>query len=152
MTEQLYWEDVELGAEIPSLTKCPSRLQLVRHACASGDLSRIHYDDSYAESQGFSRVIVHGTLQYSFLAQMLTDWIGDQGWIRRIACTYRRAALVEDSLICKGTVQSKKCQQGEHHLACEIWIENEQGEITTRGSATIVLPSRAGLAIKKDVL
>ncbi len=42
MPEQIFWEDVTEGSEIPSQTKQPTTRQLVQYAGASGDYYEIH--------------------------------------------------------------------------------------------------------------
>ncbi len=49
MAEQVYWEDVTEGMELPSLVKNPTTQQLVRYAGASGDYYQIHYDKDFAQ-------------------------------------------------------------------------------------------------------
>jgi hypothetical protein len=44
--------------------------------------------------------------------------------------------------MCKGKVIKKYIEGGKHLVDCEIWLENAQGEKTTPGSATVMLPSR----------
>jgi len=41
---QLYWEDVEEGAELPPLAKTATTLMLVKWAGASSDFNPLHYD------------------------------------------------------------------------------------------------------------
>ena len=48
MAEQIYFEDVEEGSEIPTLRKDPTTQQLVKYAGASGDYYQIHYDKGFA--------------------------------------------------------------------------------------------------------
>jgi hypothetical protein len=63
MTEQVYFEDVSEGDEIPSLAKNCSTQQLVMWAAASGDFYQIHYDIDFAKSMGLDNLIVHGRAQ-----------------------------------------------------------------------------------------
>ncbi len=142
MAGRLYWEDVLEGAEIPPLVKRPTMIQLVRYASAEGDLARIHFDQDYARTRGFPSAILHGRLKYAFLGQLLTDWIGSGGRIKKMACRYRRIDLPGDTLTCKGRVTRKYAEDGVHYAECEIWVENGKGEVTTPGSATVILPSR----------
>ncbi|MBI4301309.1 MAG: dehydratase, partial [Chloroflexi bacterium] len=44
MARQLYYEDVEVGMEMPPLVKRPNSQTLVKWAGASGDFYQIHYD------------------------------------------------------------------------------------------------------------
>ncbi|GAI50814.1 unnamed protein product, partial [marine sediment metagenome] len=52
MGEQLYWEDVEVGSEVTPLPKVATTQMLVKFAGASGDFNPLHYEDTYAASQG----------------------------------------------------------------------------------------------------
>lgn len=44
-SQKLYFEDIQVGDEIPLLVKAPiTHLQLVRYAGASGDFNPLHTD------------------------------------------------------------------------------------------------------------
>jgi len=64
MAKQLYWEDVEVDTEVTTLPKVATRRMLVKWAGASGDFNPLHYDDSFAESQGVGKPIIHGALNF----------------------------------------------------------------------------------------
>ena len=142
MAKVLYWEDVQEGMELPPLVKHPTTQQLVKYAGASGDFYQIHYDTAFAQSNGLPGVILHGALKNAFLGQLITDWIGEQGTLKKLSCQYRGMDFPGDTLTCKGIV-TRKYQEDEQSLVdCEIWLENGKGEKTTPGSATVILPSR----------
>ena len=142
MPKQLYYEDVEIGTELPSLVKDPTTQQLVKWAGASGDYYQIHYDKDFAQSTGLPGIIVHGRLKSSFLAQLLTDWIGDEGIIKKISVQHRGMDFPEEQITCRGNVTKKYAQGDEYIVECEIWTENPKGEKTAPGSAIVALPSR----------
>jgi len=142
MAEQVFYEDVEEGLSIPDLIKNPSKRQLVKWAAASGDFNELHYDKDLATSLGFPDVILHGRLKAAFLGQLITDWIGERGNLRKLSCSYRRNDLPGQELTCRGRVTRKYVQNSDHMVECEIWTESLQGEQTTPGTATVVLPSR----------
>ncbi|HWQ76334.1 MAG TPA: MaoC/PaaZ C-terminal domain-containing protein [Syntrophomonas sp.] len=151
---QLYWEDVAEGSALPVLSKTATTVMLVKWASVSGDFNPLHYDLPFAESQGIGRPIVHGQLKRAWLIQLLTDWIGDEGWLKKFSCQFRGVDYplnmksisepVEDKIThwCKGKVMAKRIENGEHLAECEIWVEDENGVRTTPGTATVVLPSR----------
>ncbi len=143
MTMSIFWEDVEEGTEIPALVKMPTTRQLVQFAGASGDFYEVHYDKDFAQSNGLEGPILHGDLKSAFLAQLMTDWIGENGTLKKLASQYRGMDVPGDTLTCKGTVTRKYVQDGLHMVDCQIWLENGKGERTTHGSATVVLPSRS---------
>jgi acyl dehydratase len=143
MTKQLYHEDVTEDMEIPNLVKHPTTRQLVKWAGASGDFYEVHYDKDFAQSMGLPGVIVHGWLGFSFLAQMITDWIGVEGRLKKIGVSYRGMHLPGQDVICKGRVTKKYTQDGENFVECEIWAENAEGQTTTPGTCLVSLPSKA---------
>ena len=144
MGTQLFWEDLEEGQELPSMTKQVTTQQLVKYAGASGDFYQIHYDQDFAVSTGLPGVIIHGALKNAFLGQLMTDWIGESGALTRLVVQYRGMDVPGDTLVCKGRISRKYAQDDRHYVDCEIWLENGKGEKTTPGSATVALPSRDG--------
>lgn len=142
MTEQVYYEDIEVGSEIPALVKYPTTMQLVKFAGASGDYYQIHYDKDFALANGLPGVIVHGWLGLSFLAQMVTDWIGEKGTLLKLSGSYRGMNNVHEDIICNGKVTKKYEEDGKNLARVEFRAENPQGEKTVTGNAVVVLPSR----------
>ena len=67
MSNQPYFDSVEIGQELPVLEKHPSTRQLVKYAGASGDFYEIHYDLEFARTTGLEGVIIHGALKNAFL-------------------------------------------------------------------------------------
>lgn len=142
MSKQIYWEDVKAGQEIPSLVKHPTTQQLVKYAGASGDFYQVHYDDAFAKSTGLAGVIIHGALKNAFLGQVVTDWMGEEGVLKKLSVQYRGMDVPGDTLTCKGKVTDKRQADGQHFVELEIWLENGKGQTTTPGKATVALPSR----------
>lgn len=143
MANQVYFEDVEEGTEIPNLMKNCSTQQLVLWAAASGDFYQIHYDKDFAQSTGLKDIIVHGALKNAFLGQLLHDWIGEQGRIKKFGCSYRGMDDAKQDINCRGVVTKKSSENGEHLVELDIWTENPEGKKTTPGTAVVTLPSRS---------
>ena len=142
MTKPLYYEDVLVGDEITPLIKQPTTRQLVMWAGASGDYNEIHYDKDFAQSKGLPGVIVQGQLVCSFLGQLMTDWIREQGVLRKLTCSYRGMNFPGETLACKGKVSKKYVEDEEHCVECSIWVENAKGEKTVSGTAVVILPAK----------
>jgi acyl dehydratase len=143
MAEPVFYEDIEVDSEVPALVKYPTTMQLVKFAGASGDYYQIHYDKDFALDSGLPGVIVHGWLTLSFLGQMITDWIGEEGILLKLEGSYRGMNLVGEEIFCYGRVKRKYVEDDMHCARVEIWAENPQGERTVSGSAIVMLPSRA---------
>ena len=138
-----YFEEIEVGTEVPALVKQPTTMQLVKYAGASGDYYQIHYDKDIALANGLPSVIVHGWLTLSFLGQMLTDWIGNRGAVLKLSGSYRGINRVNEEIFCYGKVTKKYTEDGKNLARVDIWAENPRGEKTVTGSAVVALPSRS---------
>ena len=122
MAEQVHFEDVHEGDEIPKLEKNCSTQQLVQWAAASGDFYQIHYDKDFAQSTGLKGLIVHGALKNAFLGQLLHDWVGEQGVVKKFGCSYRGMDEPAQAIACRGLVTKTYQEGGENIVELEIWI------------------------------
>ena len=142
MSEQLYFEDVEEGMELPTVVKNPTTQQLVKYAGASGDYYQIHYDQGFAKANGLPDVILHGALKNAFLGHLMTNWVGEHGTLRKLSAQYRGMDVPGTPIYAKGVVTKKYVENGENLVECDIWLENHKGEKTTPGSALVALPTK----------
>jgi acyl dehydratase len=140
----VYYDELKVGDEIPTLTKRPTTRQLVKYAGASGDYYEIHYDHHFALNAGLKDgVIVHGLLTGAWLAQLLTDWLPSPMALKKFGVSYRAMARPGDTIACKGTIINTYEKDGEHLVDCEIYAENQRGEKCAVGTATAALPTRS---------
>ena len=142
MSEQLCFEDVEEGMELPTVEKNPTTQQLVKYAGASGDYYQIHYDQEFAKANGLPNVILHGALKNAFLGHLMTNWVGEHGTLRKLSAQYRGMDVPGTPIYAKGVVTKKYVENGENLVECDIWLENHKGEKTTPGSALVALPTK----------
>lgn len=153
MAEQLYWDDVTEGGEVTTLPKVATTEMLVRWATAGQDFNPLHYEDAHAKTQGQPGIIVHGQLKRAWLVHLMTNWIGEQGVLKKLSCSFRGTDLPRGMMMigvpkdgetwhCKGTVTKKYVEGNDHLVDCDIWVENGNGEKTTPGAATVILPAR----------
>lgn len=143
MGAQVYFEDVKEGQEIPSLKKNCSTQQLVQWAAASGDFYQIHYDKDFAQGTGLKGLIVHGALKNAFLGQLLHDWVGAKGQIRRFGCSYRGMDEPNQDIVCHGLITKRYSENGKNIVELDVWTENPDGKKTSPGQAIVTLPSKA---------
>jgi hypothetical protein len=76
--------------------------------------------------------------------------MGDAAFLKRIRSEWRKFNLLGDTTWCRGKVTRKYAQAGHALVDLEIWGENQRGEITAPGLATVVLPAR-NIALKPVV-
>jgi acyl dehydratase len=141
-----YFEDVEVGDEVPALVKGPiEQIQLVRYAGASGDFNPIHQDPAFARAAGMGDVFGHGMLTMGFVAQAVTDWLG-AGTVRKIGVRFAGLVRLGDVVTCRGRVVDKRAAKegghGQNVVDLELWAENQKGEKVVTGRATCALLSR----------
>jgi acyl dehydratase len=140
----LYFEDIQVGDDLPDLVKQPTTRQLVKYAGASGDYYEIHYDHQFAVRSGLQDgVIVHGLLTAGWLAQLMTNWLPSPTALRKFGVSYRAMARPGDTITCKGTIVGKYDKDGAHLIDCELSAENQRGEKCAIGTATVALPTRS---------
>ena len=127
--------NVTVGQDLPELVKQPTTRQLVQYAGAQGDFYEIHYDQAYAQSVGLPGVILHGLLKAGFLAQLVTDWLGDNGTLESFEVSYRGLDEPGHPYRCRGRVTRVE----DHKAELDVWGEDESGKRTTTGKATVSL-------------
>ena len=83
-----------------------------------------------------------GPQRGSWLAQIVTNWMSDHGFLRKYYNELRRFNIEGDTTWVQGKV-SRKWTEGDQHLVeCETSCQNQRGEPTGTCRMEIVLPSR----------
>jgi acyl dehydratase len=103
----------------------------------------VHWDSELARSVGVPAAYDYGPERISWIATMLTNWIGDRGRLNRLYCEIRRFNVVGDLTTCGGSVTGKREDGGGDGIVeLSIWAEDHRGEQTVKGSAEVLLPKR----------
>lgn len=85
IVESPFFEDIDVGYRIPSLIKMPSTIQLFMFSAITWNRHRIHYDSDFARNHDkLPNILVQRPLLGCFLAQMLSEWLGENGEIKRL--------------------------------------------------------------------
>ena len=104
---------------------------------------RVHWDPEWARRAGNPACYDYGRMRETWLIHLCTDWMGDDAWLWKLDCQFRKFNYVGDTHWVRGTVTNKYLADGDRPAVdLEIWGENQRGERTTPGHATILLPSR----------
>jgi acyl dehydratase len=101
-----------------------------------------HHRDSVAKEVGVPGTYDYGPQRSAWMCSLVTNWMGDAAFLKRVRSEMRRFNTMGDSTWCKGKVARKYVKDGYALVDLEIWGENQRGELTTPGLATVVLPSR----------
>jgi hypothetical protein len=151
-----YWEDVQIGEEmIPVLEKgLLTMMEIIRFGLFVSGLPRRIESKREGIETGFSREDMqkrsglenasdYGPQRVCWLGQFVTDWMGDEGALKKLSCQVRHPSIMGDSNFVKGKVTGKRLENGEHLVDCDIRVENQAGLVTAPGRAIIALPFKS---------
>jgi acyl dehydratase len=104
---------------------------------------RVHWDPEWARRAGNPAIYDYGRMRETWLIHLCTDWMGDDAWLWKLDCEFRRFNYVGDTHWMRGRVTRKYLAEGDRPAVdLDAWGENQRGETTTPGHASILLPSR----------
>ncbi len=105
-------------------------------------MQRLHWDPSRAQELGLPTSYDYGAMRETWLVHALTDWMGDDGWLWKLRCEHRKFNYIGDTTWVRGRVVGKQEVGGRHEVHLEVYCENQRGEVTTPGTAVVLLPTR----------
>jgi acyl dehydratase len=101
---------------------------------------RVHWEEDFALEVGAPGAYDYGPERNSWLTHHLTNWIGDDGFLRKASCKIRRHNPAGDMLFIKGRVRRKFVEDGKHLVEVEQEAYNQDDELSVLGSGTVELP------------
>jgi hypothetical protein len=102
-----------------------------------------HFEDAIARLAGIPYAFQIGKFGEMLLTHVVTNWIGDDGFVKMIDFQIRRINIMGDMNRMKGNVTRKYADNGEHLVDLDIRAENQDGKLIIKGTATVQLISRA---------
>ncbi len=143
MHQQVCFSDFAEGDEIPPLKKEVNTVNIFMYLATIWLLDRIHFDYPYAtERRGLPNVVPPGNMAIDYYAQLLNDWVGEKGEIRKLSTQYRNFMVPGNILECGGKITRKYEESGKGYAELELWIKNEDGINCVPGKAFVELPVR----------
>ena len=142
MTINVYFEDVEVGQEVPAFERQTNLMHWNRFAAVNDEFIPMHMDDEAGRASGQAGAFGMGNLRWSYLLNALRDWVGDEADIRELGVQFRAINNKDDVLRTRAVVTEKKQENGENLVVLEVDVVNQNDEKTTPGRAVVALPSR----------
>jgi acyl dehydratase len=103
----------------------------------------VHYNKSAAEAVGLPFPYDVGAQRQGWLINLLTNWMGDEGWLKKNYAEYRKFVYLSDAVWFNGKVIKKYIDEdGEYCVDIKTSSVNQRGEDTMPGISTVALPSR----------
>jgi 3-hydroxybutyryl-CoA dehydratase len=125
---------LNVGDELPAVTKELTQAKIERYADASGDRNPLHIDPAFAATTQFGGPIAHGMLVLAYISEMMTATFG-RSWAAggRLKVRFRGAARPGDTATASGRVITT---EGER-VVCEVECRNGAGEVLISGEASV---------------
>jgi len=163
-----YWQDVSIGEELRPIVRGPlTSEEIIQFVGATRPVKAFknflqyrerhpHFaykhpetgmwdsweaslvDDGAARSFGFPFAHDWGIDRISWVGNLLTNWMGDDGFLKRLEVKLILPNIYGDTTWCRGRVTAKSAEEGV--VECEVWCENQRGWITAKGTAVVSLP------------
>ena len=123
------------------------RFELVAGMAAGGTEAaagpvNIHTDAEKAESMGLTRPVASGQMGFCFLHEMLAREFGaDFRQGGELGVTFLKPVYGGDTVTAHAQVTAREGNQERVTLDLEVWVENEQGDKVSAGTARVTIPS-----------
>jgi len=133
--------DVEVGTDIPALTRLVTAEDVKAYADAGGDHNPLHQDDAVARAAGFPGIVAHGMFTMGHLAACISRWAGGADRIRRLSAQFRAPVFMGDEIVARGRVKAIDADRGVAVVECWVTVERDaQTEWPIkRGEAEVLL-------------
>ena len=132
------YDSIAEGDALPEQQRMPSRMKVLQFIGAGWLWGPQFVDPAAAEKMGLPAPIIPGAVKQAYFMQYVESWLGKGGWrLRRVQVSHRRPDVQDVGMTLTGTVTKKYEDAGTKLVDLELEIHNEEGERTTRGSATV---------------
>jgi len=101
---------------------------------------RVHWDNQFTQKLlGLPGAYDLGLERAAWCCHLITNWMGDDGHLRKISVQYRKFNYMGDVTWLKGKVSERLQDKGKKLVRIQIVADNQRGEITTKGEAEVEL-------------
>ena len=101
-----------------------------------------HFDAELAKRSGLGAPYDTGRQRTCWFAHLVTNWIGDAGWLKELRTSFLAPNYVGDTTWIRGSVAEKYMQDGEPLVKIAMKAETQRGVCHATGEAIVRLPSR----------
>jgi acyl dehydratase len=166
-----FWEDVNVGDQLPSTHHIFSLVESAAFEAVCGrikswrfEMTRFgsdswrkminpesglpafggpHLTDETARRYGSPRANCLAVQMQAWLGHMISNWMGDAGFLKRLICQVRKPLYRESLALCEGVVANKYTDGKEHLVDINVSVADHNGTLSIpKAVATVVLPSR----------
>ena len=103
---------------------------------------RVHWEEELAKAVGTPGAYDYGPERISWMGHLMTNWIGDDGFLQKLDAKVVRHNPEGDFLTIHGTVTKKYRDGDKHCVECELTAKQQDGETSCTAVSTAHLPPR----------
>ncbi|KAF0957246.1 MaoC family dehydratase [Rhodococcus sp. T7] len=133
-------ENVRVGTRLPErriTAVSADHIKMV--ALVLRDSNPIHFDlDAVARAGLGDREINQGGATMAYVLDLLTEWAGSRGALRRVSCSFRANVFAGDDVLVGGEVTAVREEGAGRFVDCAVWADAD-GRRAIAGTATVVL-------------
>ena len=133
---------IQIGDELPSLTKVITSELLIRYGALTGDRDSKHVNPEAAAQTPYKVPIMQGNFTEAFVAQLLANWLPKpQAWFTggTLTTKFTGPVVAGDTIIFTGTVVQVEELEGQQRVVCDVAATNQRGEMALVGEASFSL-------------
>jgi hypothetical protein len=143
--EQLYYDEVEIGLELPKYVRRRSVVEFMRYSGVTENTHRLHYD--YPHSHNHDKlpgVLFGGQHRRSVVSSWLKNWILPDGWVWKMSWQVREMVVAGEVTILWGKVTDKRVSDGIGIVELDFGIKTQDDIESNPGHAVVALPLKGG--------
>ena len=136
-------KDLKTGSPLPTIEKFIDQKRMNQWARISGDYNRLHVDPEYARQTPFKGTIAHGPMSLAFLNELMMKCF-NEGWAvggKLYGVRFVSPVKDGDRIRIGGVVTGISEKDGRRLVACDLFVEKEDGTKAVVGSGTACIPS-----------
>lgn len=124
--------------QLASSSWYPTDLLTGARACGA----EVHLTAEAGKRVGYPAAVSLAIVIEGGIDQMITNWMGDDGFLKKLDCMSRRPVPLGYTNWINGKVVKKYVENDEHLVDLEIECKRQDGVLAMQAMATILLPSR----------
>jgi acyl dehydratase len=132
-------KDAKTGDELQSFQRITGFHNWNRYAAVNDEFVPIHMDDEAGRGAGYPTAFGMGNLQWSYLHNLIRDWLGDDGRIVTLNCQFRAPNTKGMTVTARGVVTEIREEDGQRLVNLKIWTEDQDGNKLAPGTAIVAL-------------
>ncbi len=150
-TPELYWDEVEVGAECTSPEYEVTEARVMAYAELTGDFTPVHTDEDYAKTTPFGTRVAHGLFGLSIADGLKTRSAlrfqpgMSMGWSWDFVLPIKLGDKVRVKFRV-GTARQSKSRPGWGIVILPSELINQRGEVVQKGEHRLMIPLRPAAA------